>query len=92
MVETRRAPRYRVSKPAKIGEGKQAINCIVRDLSTTGAAIEVENQIGIPDNFILFVTEDDLHLSCNIVWRRDFRIGVAFDLHDPSQVGITISP
>jgi len=83
MVETRRAPRYRVSKRALIGSGKGAIQCIVRDLSTTGAAIEVENQTGIPDSFVIFVIEDDLHLSCRVMWRRDYRIGVVFDLEDP---------
>jgi hypothetical protein len=86
MVETRCAPRYRVSKPATIGTGKNAIHCIVRDLSTSGAAIEVESQINIPDSFVIFVTEYDLHLPCSVVWRKDYRIGVAFDLEDPSPV------
>lgn len=86
MVETRCAPRYRVSKPATIGTGKKAIHCIVRDLSTSGAAIEVESQINIPDSFVIFVTEYDLHLPCSVVWRKDYRIGVAFDLEDPPRV------
>lgn len=79
MIETRRAPRYRVSKAASIGYGPQAIHCIVRDLSTTGAAIQIEDQAGIPEQFILFVSEDGLRLSCRVVWRRGYRIGVTFD-------------
>ena len=49
MVETRIAPRYRVMKVAKIEFGATAIDCTVRDLSLTGAAIEVPSQAGIPD-------------------------------------------
>jgi len=52
MIETRIAPRYRVLKAATIkfvGGGR--INCVVRNLSVTGAAIEVPNQAVIPDIF-----------------------------------------
>ncbi|MBN9601669.1 MAG: PilZ domain-containing protein [Afipia felis] len=86
MTETRYAPRYRVSKPAMIGSGKNAIACVIRNLSTTGAAIEVENQINIPDSFVMFVSEDDLRLLCHVVWRKDYRIGVAFDWESPMPV------
>jgi hypothetical protein len=68
-----------VSKIATIGCGSHAIPCVVRDLSTTGAAIQIEDQAGIPEQFILFVREDGLRLSCRVVWRRGYRIGVTFD-------------
>jgi hypothetical protein len=51
MVETRIAPRYRVVKPAQIEHGDDKICCTVRDLSITGAALEVSDPIGIPANF-----------------------------------------
>jgi hypothetical protein len=79
MVETRIAPRYRVLKAAKIEFGGSAIDCTVRDLSTTGAALEVSSQIGIPAKFTLVVPGDGLHLPCHVVWRKEYRIGVAFD-------------
>jgi PilZ domain-containing protein len=79
MVETRIAPRYRVLKAAKIEYGGSTIDCTVRDLSITGAALEVLNQIGIPAKFTLVVPGDGLHLPCHVVWRKAFRIGVAFD-------------
>jgi hypothetical protein len=79
MVETRCAPRFRASKLATIGLGKTAIHCVVRDLSTTGAAIEVQNQAGIPEKFTLVIPEDGLQLPCHVVWRKEFRIGVAFE-------------
>ncbi|WP_159010298.1 PilZ domain-containing protein [Bradyrhizobium sp. S69] len=79
MVETRRAPRHRVLKAGKIDFGGGAIDCTVRNLSNTGAAIEVSNQIGIPEKFTLVVPGDGLHLPCHIMWRKGYRIGVTFD-------------
>ena len=79
MVETRIAPRYRVAKPAKIDHGGDKINCMIRDLSATGAALEIFDIARLPANFILIIPEDRLRLPCRIVWRTEYRIGVAFD-------------
>lgn len=79
MVDTRRATRYRVSKAAKIECGAGAIDCLVRDLSITGAALEVPSQSGIPAKFTLIVPGHELRLPCHVVWRSGYRIGVAFD-------------
>jgi PilZ domain-containing protein len=79
MVETRAAPRFRAMKPAWIEHGGEKITCTVRDLSITGASLEVSNAAGIPVAFTLVVPEDGLKISCRIVRRADFRIGVAFE-------------
>ena len=80
MVDTRVAPRFRVAKPAKIECGGDKIACIIRDLSVTGAAIEIADRATvIPIKFTLIVPEDGLRLPCHLVWRRDFRAGIAFD-------------
>jgi hypothetical protein len=80
MVETRIAPRFRVSKAAtiEVGGGRQ-INCVVRNLSVTGAAIELSDPPGIPDSFLLVMLDDGLRLPCRIVRRGGYLIGVAFD-------------
>jgi hypothetical protein len=79
MVETRIATRYRVNKPAKIDHGGDKINCIIRDLSATGAALEISDIARVPANFTLIIPEDRLRLQCRLVWRTEYRIGVAFD-------------
>ena len=80
MVETRIAPRYRVMKPAEIEHGGDKIPCTVRDLSITGAALEVSDLTRvIPEKFILVVPEDGLKLLCRVVRRTSFRIGIEFD-------------
>lgn len=77
--KTRIAPRYRVSKPATIKFVGGAADCVVRDLSITGAAIEVINPANIPKSFVLVMPDDGLQLPCLVVWRSQFRIGVKFD-------------
>jgi hypothetical protein len=79
MVETRGASRYRVLKPAKIEHGGEKVSCTVRDLSITGASLEVSAQTAIPETFTLIVPEDGLKLRCRVVRRTEFRVGVAFD-------------
>jgi len=79
MVETRAAHRYRVAKPAQIEYGGDKIGCTLRDLSITGAALEVFDPSGIPAKFTLVVPQDGLKLPCRVVRRTGFRIGVAFE-------------
>jgi hypothetical protein len=79
MVETQRVPRHRTLKTATIEFGGGAIDCTVRNLSKTGAALEVANQIGGPEKFTLVIPADGLHLPCRVVWRKGYRIGVTFD-------------
>jgi PilZ domain len=78
MVESRKTSRHRVLKAGTIEFGGGAIDCLVRNLSPTGAALEVSNQIGIPEKFILVVPGDGLHQPCHIAWRKAHRIGVTF--------------
>jgi PilZ domain len=73
-----RAPRYLVSEGAVIKFGDCAINCVVRNLSATGAATEVPFGSDIPASFELNIPRLGLNVSCRVVWRRDHRIGVTF--------------
>jgi hypothetical protein len=79
MVESRRASRLHVLRTAtiKFVDGG-TMNCLVRNLSSTGAALEVSNQAGLPERFILVVPGDGLHRPCRTVWRKEHRIGVTF--------------
>ena len=79
MAENRIAPRHRVLKAGTIEFGGSAIDCTVRNLSETGAALEVASPLGIPTQFTLVLPTDGLHRCCHVVWRKERRIGVAFD-------------
>ena len=80
MDEKRIAPRSRVLKGGTIGlVGGGAISCTVRNISSTGAALEVGSQIGIPDDFKLVIDVDHFSRSCHVQWRKGQRLGVTFN-------------
>ncbi|MHC4045119.1 PilZ domain-containing protein [Bradyrhizobium sp. 23AC] len=78
MDERRDKARHRVLKAGTIEFGGGAIDCTVRNLSDTGAALDVTSPVGIPDHFTLFVQAEGKHLACTVVWRKEKRIGVRF--------------
>jgi hypothetical protein len=50
----------------------------VRDLSISGAALDVTSPVGIPDHFTLVFQADGVHMPCRVIWCKEERIGVAF--------------
>jgi hypothetical protein len=79
MGEKRNVSRHRVLKAGTIEFGGGAIDCMVRNMSNTGAALDVTSPIGIPEHFTLVFPTDGLHMPCHVVWRKEKRIGVAFN-------------
>lgn len=77
MDEKRTSPRHRVLKAGTIESRGGTIDCTVRNLSTAGAALDVTSPVGIPEHFTLFA--DGARHSCHVIWRKEKRIGVAFD-------------
>ena len=75
----RAAPRHRVLKAGSIEFNGGVIDCTIRNVSDTGAQIEVASPVGVPDSFWLVVTGDHTRRHCRVAWRTDKRIGVAFD-------------
>jgi len=78
MGEHRTAPRHRVLKAGTIEFGGGGIDCTVRNLSDSGAALDVASPVGIPDSFDLVITAEHLRKHCRVVWRKEKRIGVTF--------------
>jgi hypothetical protein len=82
MVQDRVSHRFRVNKPATIDFGGDKYPCMVRDISATGAALELSEFAQIVRRakaFTLLIPEDRLRLPCRVVWQRDFRMGVTFE-------------
>lgn len=71
--------RRRLLKEGRIvfNDRQSVINCLVRNLSDTGACLEVISPIGIPDFFDLDLGQSGFR-SCSIAWRKSRRIGVTF--------------
>jgi hypothetical protein len=79
MNTERTYPRRRVLKSGTIEFGGGVIDCMIRNLSSVGAALEVSTPVGIPENFLLIFRTEGMQRPCRVVWRREKRIGVAFD-------------
>jgi PilZ domain len=78
MKQERKSPRKRVLKTGLIEVGGGTFDCAVRNLSETGAALEVFTPLYIPDRFTLSVPSEQIKRRCHVVWRKERRIGVAF--------------
>ncbi len=79
MDERRKVQRLRALKGGTIAFNRAAgIDCRVRNMSPVGACLEVASQIGIPDEFVLIVSQDKVNRPCRVIWRSDMRMGVAF--------------
>lgn len=77
-MEKRVTQRHRVLKAGTIEFSGGAIDCTIRNLSGTGAALDVISPVGIPERFRLVRLADHASHDCRVVWRKAKRIGVAF--------------
>jgi hypothetical protein len=78
-MERRAAPRRPVMMSGVIKFADSTVNCLVCDMSISGAAIEVTGAQDIPERFNIVFKGDDVPLPCYVVWRKADRIGVAFE-------------
>jgi hypothetical protein len=78
-MEQRAARRQRVLKAGSIEFDGTIVDCIVRNISTLGAGIEVASHVGIPHEVTLSIpTRDVLRQHCYIVWRKEKCFGIKF--------------
>lgn len=59
------------------------IICIVTDMSTSGAKLELPSGDIDADEFVLIVVEHKIALKCKRIWRRGTWIGVQFEKGRP---------
>jgi PilZ domain len=78
-MERRANPRKLVMLSGAIQFAGSTITCLIRDISISGAALDVANSHDIPERFNLVFRADGTHIPSHVVWRQEDRIGVAFD-------------
>jgi hypothetical protein len=78
MTESRVSPRQRTFKGGSISLPSGIIECVIRNMSSTGAKIELAAPIALPDTFKLIIKPEIITRSCKVVWRSGHRIGVQF--------------
>jgi hypothetical protein len=74
----RKASRRDVLRSGRISFARQSMTCTVRNISSTGAAIEGANIAGLPDFFSLVMEMESAARDCKVVWRKPKQIGVEF--------------
>jgi hypothetical protein len=77
--EKRRARRHRILNQGRILAGKTTVYCAIRDLSSTGAKLQVGEDSWLPPAFNLMLTQQDIVVVARMQWRDSQYIGVAFD-------------
>jgi hypothetical protein len=80
MDEHRNSQRHRTLKAGSISFDRvAAIDCVVRNVSDTGACLEIESPVGIPNDFTLVINKDNVQRRCHVLWHSARRIGVRFE-------------
>jgi hypothetical protein len=78
-VERRNSLRRRIDKPARLLiDETSSTDCIVRNLSDTGALIMVGHTAYLPETIVLVIPDLDFQRSARIKWRRARSIGLVF--------------
>jgi hypothetical protein len=77
-LEARKNLRQRIVDSGLIRFGDLSVCCVLRNLSETGAALDVDVDCLIPDRFALIVVRKKKTYSCAVIWRKGTRIGVSF--------------
>ncbi len=76
-----RAYRQRTYKSAFIYNkgynGKRT--CILRNISETGALLQIEHIAGLPSHFTVGVELDAFEVAAKWIWREEERVGVQFE-------------
>ena len=77
LLERRIAPRRNTSIDALITFGNASVPCIIRNVSDTGAKLEVARVAGIPD-VILLHAPGHRPQACRVAWRALKELGVEY--------------
>jgi len=79
IMERRAVYRQRVLKTGVIilGEKAPKLECAIRNVSDSGATLQMSTTVGIPGNFDVIV--DGTKRRCRSQWRTDTLLGVKFE-------------
>jgi uncharacterized protein YceH (UPF0502 family) len=80
MIENRVAPRLRSLLKGKLiyNNRLSTLDCVVRDISSTGARLALAQHNVLPDQFELYVPLKERTYSVQVRWRAEDDIGVMF--------------
>jgi hypothetical protein len=79
--DSRLSARRVLNKTGRIifNRGRSSVDCVVKNLSKSGARLAVATVVGIPDAFFLSSADATGTQACRVVWRRLKEVGVKFE-------------
>lgn len=81
MTDKRREPRKRTFLKGRIvfNGGSSSMDCLVRDLSDSGARIAIDETLLLPEHFLLEIPQKDRTFTAALRWRDEDGLGVVLD-------------
>jgi PilZ domain len=79
-AERRAGQRHRALKGGTLyfNKGYSSLECVVRDLSETGARIQMGETFGVPSRFTMSISGEDARVEASLRWRTSRNIGLSF--------------
>ena len=78
MQDRRSVKRTQMLKHGKIIASSATIDCMIYDLTNSGAGLRVSPGEVVPDHFELIFDSPLFSRKCRVQWRNNERLGVAF--------------
>ena len=66
--------------------GASSMDCLIRDLSASGARLELSETAALPEVFDLYIAQKDQTFRSTLRWRKDEGVGVTF--HDATRANV----
>lgn len=82
MYSGRKSPRRNIFQTGVVydADGNSVTECFVRDISATGARLELRKDVPLPKSFSLALTSDGgVRRSCKTAWQFSIVAGVRFN-------------
>ncbi|MGA2998232.1 PilZ domain-containing protein [Bradyrhizobium sp.] len=79
-MERRATQRRRVLKGGSIEFDGRTVECVLRNISPAGAALQIDRRLCIPHEFKLNIPHGEISQNCRVVWRTEALIGLAFEV------------
>ncbi|KQP29054.1 PilZ domain-containing protein [Methylobacterium sp. Leaf100] len=80
MSEHRREVRQRTFLKGRIlfNKGASSMDCLVRDMSASGARLALSETTTLPESFDLYIPQKDRTYRSTLAWRRADGVGITF--------------
>ena len=79
-AERRASQRHRALKGGTLhfNKGYSSLECVIRDMSATGARIQMGETFGVPSRFMLSISGESTRVEASLRWRNARNIGLSF--------------